>query len=100
MRFVEIELLDVCLASVGYDIQISTANYSFMCEDFVKIWASPTFCQVTLGPGPVAHVSTAEAMIRKTLREVELELHYQQRRSVPPEPWALIFKQLVSDSFL
>lgn len=41
--------------------------------------------KVTIGPGPVAHVSTAEATIRKTLREVELELHYKQRRTVPPE---------------
>lgn len=24
-------------------------------------------------------------MIRKTLREVELELHYKQRRTVPPD---------------
>eukprot|EP00434_Breviolum_minutum_P011813 symbB.v1.2.010425.t2/scaffold655.1/size176010/12 len=41
--------------------------------------------KVTIGPGQVAHVSTAEAMIRKTLREVELELHYKQRRTVPAE---------------
>jgi len=41
--------------------------------------------KVNIGPGQVAHVSTAEAMIRKTLREVELELHYKQRRTVPPE---------------
>ncbi|CAE7252950.1 unnamed protein product, partial [Symbiodinium sp. CCMP2456] len=49
--------------------------------------------KVSIGPGQVAHVSTAEATIRKTLREVELELwtlngakgHYKQRRTVPPE---------------
>lgn len=54
----------------------------------IKLMAPETLgapFKVTIGPGQVAHVSTAEAMIRKTLREVELELHYKQRRTVPPE---------------
>lgn len=41
--------------------------------------------KVSIGPGQVAHVATAESQLRKVLREVELELHYKARRPVPPE---------------
>lgn len=41
--------------------------------------------KAALGPAPVAHVAATEASLRKSLREVELELHFRQRRPIPPE---------------
>jgi len=46
---------------------------------------SGTQVRIVLGPAQVAHVATAESLIRKKVDEIELELFSKQRRPVPPE---------------
>jgi len=38
-----------------------------------------------LGPAPIAHIATAEAAVRKALRDVELDLHWKERRVIPAQ---------------
>lgn len=41
--------------------------------------------RVQIGPGTVAHISSVEAQLRRSLREIELEIYSKSKRAVPPE---------------
>mmetsp|Transcript_64782 Transcript_64782/g.186173 ORF Transcript_64782/g.186173 Transcript_64782/m.186173 type:complete len:366 (-) Transcript_64782:32-1129(-) len=89
MMIKEVETLlgDVKLSSEACDRAMAELRLKGHAVPF-KILAAEAFGQkvrIVVGPGPVAHVSVAEQLVRKKISELELESCYRQGRPIPPE---------------